>query len=521
MDDKKICFITCVDDEVQYNESLLYIKNLNIPDDYGIDTISVKDADSVASAYNRAMKSTDAKYKVYLHQDTYIINKNFIYDMLKTFDKNEDIGIIGVVGAKCMPTSGIWTESRHKYGQVYDSHTGDMELASFNTSDDDVYVDAVDGLIMITQYDVTWREDIFNGWCFYDLSQCVEFSMKGYKIIVPNQEKPWCIHDCGFLNKNNKYDEYRKNFLDEYSKNIFPLVSILIPTHNRPEYFKIALESAIKQTYRNVEIIVCDDSDDETTYKLIQPYLNRYNNIIYDFERGRDGGKNWKKCLELCRGEYINFLMDDDVFHIDKINRMINYYIQYPNVSLVTSYRQVIDKDGIRMSPTYSTRKLYEKDTIVSGKTIGKIVLLNVLNFIGEPTTVLYRRKYYRELVLYCNNEIINCNLDIARSLLALKDGDCIYISDPLSNFRIHEGQSLSDTKIIILATLEWHSIIFEYYKNSNFYDSEKEFIQSLLKWVQLATMRLMYFRSSDKVYANKLFNMLSNAIGIILNVNN
>ena len=54
---------------------------------------------------------------------------------------------------------------------------------------------AVDGLLLATQYDLPWREDIFNGWHFYDISQCMEFMKAGYEVAVPWQESPWCDHD--------------------------------------------------------------------------------------------------------------------------------------------------------------------------------------------------------------------------------------------------------------------------------------------------------------------------------------
>ncbi|RUT63328.1 hypothetical protein C1149_16050 [Clostridium botulinum] len=69
-------------------------------------------------------------------------------------------------------------------------------------------------------------------------------------------------------------------------KNIFPLVSVLIPTYNRPEYFKEALESVINQTYRNIEIIIGDDSTNDETENLIKEnYLNNYDNIKYYHNR--------------------------------------------------------------------------------------------------------------------------------------------------------------------------------------------------------------------------------------------
>ena len=51
-----------------------------------------------------------------------------------------------------------------------------------------------------------------------------------------------------------------------------PLVSILIPTYNRPDYFELALQSALKQTYQNIEIIIADGSTDMKTEEGIKAY---------------------------------------------------------------------------------------------------------------------------------------------------------------------------------------------------------------------------------------------------------
>jgi mannose/fructose/N-acetylgalactosamine-specific phosphotransferase system component IIB len=161
MNNNKICFISCVNDDVQYNECLKYINNLYIPEGLEVEIKAVKEAVSICHGYNEAMRSCDAKYKVYLHQDTFIINKDFISDILKIFNGSEKVGMLGVCGAKTIPTNAVWWDSTHKYGKVYENHTGNMELLAFN----EVYIDyenvkAIDGLIMVTQYDLPWRDSI-------------------------------------------------------------------------------------------------------------------------------------------------------------------------------------------------------------------------------------------------------------------------------------------------------------------------------------------------------------------------
>lgn len=225
MDDKSIAFITCVNDDTMYEESMLYIDKLIIPKGYKIEKIDIRESKSITSAYNEAIWRSKSKYKIYLHQDTLIINKEFLIDILNIFSKDEKIGLLGVIGTKSIPSNGIWWESGSCCGKVYDSSIGRIRLIDYpkNNENNNEYteVKAIDGIIMITQYDVKWNEEIFKGWHFYDLSQSVEFSKAGYKIVIPKQNNPWCLHACGIANVKNGYEEYRQVFLNTYEDYIF------------------------------------------------------------------------------------------------------------------------------------------------------------------------------------------------------------------------------------------------------------------------------------------------------------
>lgn len=216
MDVHKICFIFCVNNQLFYEEAMRYINALETPPGFTIEHIAMENAKSITSGYNQAMKSSNAKYKIYLHQDVFITNRKMIREMLEVFSKNPNLGMIGVAGAKKLPTNGIWWESKELYGKVYDSHTGKMELLKFKDVPGDFEsVQSIDGLIMITQFDLPWREDIFNGWHFYDVSQSIEFIRAGYEVGVVKQEQPWTIHDCGIVSVSG-YEETRIIFLKHY-----------------------------------------------------------------------------------------------------------------------------------------------------------------------------------------------------------------------------------------------------------------------------------------------------------------
>ncbi|PEM14532.1 glycosyltransferase family 2 protein [Bacillus wiedmannii] len=226
-----------------------------------------------------------------------------------------------------------------------------------------------------------------------------------------------------------------------------PLVSILIPTYNRPHYFKIALESVLAQTYSNIEIIVGDDSTTNETEKLIyRHYLHRHKHITYIRNASTLGQfHNALTLLKQSKGEYINFLMDDDIFYNNKIEKMMFYFQQDLNkdIALITSYRTWIDDNGDIIEQHPSMKKLYDEDTLLNGKDFGNHMLILGQNIIGEPTTVLFRKDLLAEPFGTLNGRKYGCSVDMASWISLLSKGDAMYITEPLSSFRLHTGQQV------------------------------------------------------------------------------
>lgn len=221
-----------------------------------------------------------------------------------------------------------------------------------------------------------------------------------------------------------------------------PLVSIVIPAYNRPETLRIAIDSVLNQTYPNIEIIICDDSSDNRVQEMIVPYLDSFSIIKYYKNERNLFLENWHKCFDLAAGEYINYLMDDDVFHKDKIMKMLYFFNEFENISLVTSYRQLIDEFGQNLPPIHATARLYPETRILDGKTLGNIALSSCLNVIGEPTTVLFRKKDLREKFGVYQGKQYSIINDLAAWLLLLSKGKAVYIPEALSYFRRHPNQN-------------------------------------------------------------------------------
>ena len=101
-----------------------------------------------------------------------------------------------------------------------------------------------------------------------------------------------------------------------------PLVSVIVPTHNRPEMLAAAIRSILDQTYPNVEIVVVNDAGKDV--EEVVAGLNRDGRITYachDRNRGLAAARNTG--LRLARGKYIAYLDDDDLYYPDHLDTLV------------------------------------------------------------------------------------------------------------------------------------------------------------------------------------------------------
>lgn len=219
IDPHKICFVSCVNDENLYEECLLYLKQLQLPPTYQVEFLAVRGAVSATSGYNYAMKHSNAKYKVYMHQDLLLRNADLLDEMVVYFQRRPEVGVLGMVGCKILPASGIWWEAETLYGEIAQCHLPEKIIRTaygeIPPEVDDIA--AVDGVFMATQYDIPWNESVFAGWHFYDISQCMEFHKAGYKVMILPTNTAVGVHVCHKNRLGDAYEYWRNRFLQVYS----------------------------------------------------------------------------------------------------------------------------------------------------------------------------------------------------------------------------------------------------------------------------------------------------------------
>ena len=431
-----------------------YLAAIDVPQGYEVELIEVFADGNVADTYQRIMGQSDAKYKVYLAAGSILLRLNFFEEMLRVFE-DPMIGVMGLVGAKQLSTTGLLATSPFVKGRLLYADDTDFNGADIDGEMEEVM--AVSGDLIATQYDIPWRSDLFHSDCFYAEAQCIEFRRRGYRNVVPHQDEAWLLSGT----KEISYDDVSQEvFLDTYSTDIYPLVSIVIPTFERPHYFRLALESVLAQTYRNLDIFITDNSHNTETADLMRRDFADDPRIHYEHHPSYGQYENWAcaRSYDNKDAAYVNWLMDDDLFTPDKIAVMMDIFFANPDLSLVTSYRERIDANGNKLPDIPVTRPIAQELTKFSGEMIGTNILTHLANFVGEPTTVLIKKKFMLDGhdLGFSGKEGKYLTSDFPTWLRLLSEGNMVYFPRPLSKFRAHSGNEQLTLQSYIRGAISW-----------------------------------------------------------------
>lgn len=209
-----------------------------------------------------------------------------------------------------------------------------------------------------------------------------------------------------------------------------PLVSIIIPVYNGSNYLAESIESALGQTYKNIEVIVVNDGSNDDTEKIALSYGDK---IRYFYKKNGGVSSALNYGIKQMSGELFSWLSHDDLYYSNKVKEQVQTIIDMKNdKSIIMSTSELIDEKGnlISFHKKYK-KKIYNGNqmfkTLFNGTSINGCSLL-------IPKEALVRAGYFDETLKY----IQDWKMWV---MLALDDYSFIYIDKPLVRMRIHSNQ--------------------------------------------------------------------------------
>ncbi len=227
-----------------------------------------------------------------------------------------------------------------------------------------------------------------------------------------------------------------------------PAVSIGIPVFNASRWLAEAVDSALAQTYGDLEILVVDNASTDGTLELARSYTDDRVHI-FTASKTISAVANHNRTIRLARGAYLKFLHGDDELLPDCLAEMIGLAERDSQIGLVFAQREIrVEKDTPAeraWAQHYGSihERIGDLEPINDGGTLFRQLLAQEFaeNLIGEPSSVLIRREALERVGLM--NERLHQigDLDLwARIMLSCKIG---YVDEVLSVYR-HHGSSVT-----------------------------------------------------------------------------
>lgn len=236
-----------------------------------------------------------------------------------------------------------------------------------------------------------------------------------------------------------------------------PLVSICIPTYNGQDFLLEALDSAIVQTYKNLEIIISDDNSQDNTIDIVESFKSKTDIAMHIVHHQPKGiGANWNNCVRNANGDYIKFLFQDDVLEPNCITKMVSLAIAHPKVGLVYCKRAFLYETTTPQIASFiayygDLHRYWDGFIVIEGVLSGRTYLKDPQflnspkNKLGEPTNVLLRRDCFERVGFF--SEELEQALDSDYWYRVMTAFDIGFIDEPLVKFRLHEAQASNVNK--------------------------------------------------------------------------
>jgi len=204
------------------------------------------------------------------------------------------------------------------------------------------------------------------------------------------------------------------------------MISIIVPTYNRQNLIKDAIQSVVKQTYKDWELIIVDDGSTDNTKSIVSEYTKKDSRIRYFYKK--NGGQGSARNLGVLesKGEYVAFLDSDDEWLEDKLEKQISFLEKNKSASFCYTKSVSVFPNGKRKYFGQDTKKLY------------RFLLMGIGT--SSLSSVLFVKKDLLRIGLF----------DEATELIGLEDNEHgirtsnlvgVYLDEPLTLYKYHDFQ--------------------------------------------------------------------------------
>lgn len=225
------------------------------------------------------------------------------------------------------------------------------------------------------------------------------------------------------------------------------LVSVVMPAYNHERFIRETIDSVLCQTWRNLELVIIDDGSTDGTAEVIKSFDDP--RIHYHYQDNQDAYNALNNGMALAMGDYIAIINSDDVYHCDRLERLLEI-MQQKGAACIFSDVAAIDDDSRPLDdPAFGWNHWHQRNRDFYFEKKGDLYrgFLHG-NFMVTTSNLLMTREAVERVGGFTDLRYLHDYDYIFRMLLAYPDG-VVYADDQvLLKYRIHSGNTLSEAAI-------------------------------------------------------------------------
>ncbi|MBM9538214.1 glycosyltransferase family 2 protein [Desulfobulbus alkaliphilus] len=226
-----------------------------------------------------------------------------------------------------------------------------------------------------------------------------------------------------------------------------PKVSVIIPAYNHERFIGAAIESVLRQSHDNLELIIIDDGSTDNTAAVIKAVDDP--RLTYLYQENQDAYNTINRGLSLAGGEYVAILNSDDVYTTDRLEKLLAAREETGAHCLITDVIPIDDDGQVFTDPDFGWNIWHHKNRGFYFSCGDLYTAFLKGNFMVTTSNFFLTREAVARVGAFCSLRYLHDYDYIFRVMLAFPE-QVVYLHDQrLLYYRIHSGNTLSEAAVI------------------------------------------------------------------------
>lgn len=223
-------------------------------------------------------------------------------------------------------------------------------------------------------------------------------------------------------------------------------ISVIIPAYNHERFIGPAIESVLKQTYSNLELIIIDDGSTDKTGEIAQSYDD--SRLKYYHQENQDAYNTINRGVGLAQGDYIAILNSDDIYTVDRLEKLLAAQQESNAACLFTDVIPISDTGEEFIDPNFGWNLWHKKNRNWYFQCKDLYTAFLKGNFMVTTSNLFMTAEAAQKVGKFCSLRYLHDYDYIFRMMLAFP-GQVRYLdNEKLLYYRIHSGNTLSEAAI-------------------------------------------------------------------------